>query len=153
VLLFLVLFLIVAPIIEIAVFIQVGDWVGFGPAILLLILVSIVGVWVVKHQGTGVLRRMRTEIQAGRVPTAELIDGVLILAAGLLLLLPGFVSDILALLLLVPIVRHVPNTWVRKRAAVRVASRVGTAGATVVVRSRERRTPPEPPRPPDALGP
>lgn len=152
-LLFLVLFLIVAPIIEIVVFVQVGEWIGYGPTILLLILVSISGVWLVKHQGTGVLRRMRAELQAGRVPTAEIIDGVLILAAGLLLLLPGFVSDVLALLLLVPIVRHVPNSWVRRRAAVRVASRAGTVGATVVVRSRERRASQDPPRPPEALGP
>lgn len=152
-LLFLVLFLIVAPIVEIAVFVQVGEWVGYGPAILLLILVSVLGVWLVKHQGTGVLRRMRSELQAGRVPTAELIDGVLILAAGALLLLPGFVSDVLALVLLVPIVRHVPNAWIRKRAAVRVASGAGTVGATVIVRSRERRAPHDPPRPPDALGP
>lgn len=153
-LLFLVLALVVAPIVEIAVFIQVGGWVGYGPAILLLILVSILGVWVVKHQGTSVLRRMRAELAAGRVPAAELIDGALILVAGLLLLLPGFVSDVVALVLLIPIVRLFPRTWVQRRAAVRVASQVGGAGATVVVRSRERRRPDDPPpRPPEALGP
>jgi UPF0716 protein FxsA len=155
VLLFVVLAFVVAPIVEIGVFIQVGDWIGYGPALLLLLLVSIAGIWVVKHQGTGVLRRMRAELAAGRVPTLEIIDGVLILAAGLLLILPGFVSDVVGLLLLVPVVRHVPGGWVRRRAAVRVATGVGTVGGTVIVRSRERRRsnePGEPPAPPPALG-
>jgi UPF0716 protein FxsA len=139
VLLFLVLAFVVAPIVEIGVFIAVGQWIGFGPALAVLLAVAVIGVWVVKRQGTGVLRRAQAELSAGRVPTFELVDGSLLLAAGVLLVLPGFVSDVVGLVLLVPPVRHVPSRWVRRRAAVRVAHQVGSVGTAVVVRSRERR--------------
>lgn len=149
-LLFLVLTFVVAPIIEIFVFIQVGDRLGYGLAVLLLLAISVAGLWLVKRQGTGVLRRARAQLSAGQVPAAELVDGVLLLLAGVLLLVPGFVSAVVGLLLLVPVVRVLPNRLVRRRAAVRVATRAGTLGGTVVVRSRERRRGDEqPPRPPE----
>jgi len=151
VLLFLVLTFVVAPIIEIVVFIQVGSWIGYGPAVLLLLAMSVTGLWLVKRQGVGVLRRTRAQLGAGQVPAAELIDGVLLLLAGVLLLVPGFVSAVVGLLLLVPVVRKLPNRWVRRRAAVRVATQAGNLGGTVVVRSRERRRGDDQ-SPPRALG-
>jgi UPF0716 protein FxsA len=121
--------------------------------VLLLIAISVVGLWVVKRQGTGVLRRARAQLAAGQVPAIELIDGVLLLLAGVLLLVPGFVSAVVGLLLLIPVVRTVPSLWVRRRAAVRVATRAGNLGGTVIVRSRERRPRDDgPPPPPPALG-
>jgi UPF0716 protein FxsA len=101
-----VLFLVV-PVVEIAVIIQVGHAIGAMETVVLLILVSLLGGWLVKREGVGVFRRITTAVQTGRVPGRELADGALILLAGALLLTPGFVSDILGILLLLPPVRAV----------------------------------------------
>ena len=98
------LFLIV-PFVELFVIIEVGQAIGTVPTIALLVLVSVVGAWLVKREGLGVLRRARARVRSGEVPGAEITDGVLILFAGALLLTPGFLTDLLGILLLVPPVR------------------------------------------------
>lgn len=122
--LFLFLFFVITPLIELAVFVQVADWIGVLNALGLLILISIVGVFIVRHQGLGVYRRVREEIRAGIVPTVQLVDGLLILIAGLLLILPGFVTSVVGLLLLLPPVRNIAHRLLRRRFSVRVANRV-----------------------------
>ena len=104
---FLVVVFVLVPIVELAVIIQVGQWLGVWETIALLLMVSFLGAWLVKQQGTGALRRVRAELAIGRVPAVALVDGMLILAAGLLFLTPGFVTDVLAVLLLIPPVRLV----------------------------------------------
>jgi UPF0716 protein FxsA len=99
-----VLFLVV-PILELAVIIQVGQSLGVLPTIALLLAVSALGAWLVKREGVGVWRRFNTQVRTGVVPTREIADGVMILFAGALLLTPGFLSDLLGLLLLTPPVR------------------------------------------------
>jgi UPF0716 protein FxsA len=99
-----VVFLIV-PIVELAVIIQVGQAIGALETIALLIIVSVVGGWLVKREGAGVLRRISTAVNAGRVPGRELADGALIVFAGALLITPGFLSDCLGIALLLPPVR------------------------------------------------
>jgi UPF0716 protein FxsA len=101
-----VVFLVV-PLLELAVIIQVGQAIGAAETILLLIVVSLAGGWLVKREGVGVLRRIQTAVSAGRVPGRELADGGLILFAGALLLTPGFLSDVLGIALLLPPVRAV----------------------------------------------
>ena len=101
-----VVFLVV-PIVELAVIIQVGQAIGVLETIVLLIAVSILGGWLVKREGIGVVRRISTAVQGGRVPGRELADGALIILAGALLITPGFVSDILGIALLLPPVRAV----------------------------------------------
>jgi UPF0716 protein FxsA len=129
VVLFLVALFIVVPLIEIAVIIQVGQWLGVVNTIGLLLLVSVVGAWLVKRQGLGVLRRIRDQQQAGQVPAVAVFDGALILVAGVLLLFPGFVTDVFGLLLLVPPVRAGVRAYLRRRfrARVRVVRSVRTA--------------------------
>jgi UPF0716 family protein affecting phage T7 exclusion len=131
---FLVLFFVVMPLIELAVFVQVAQWIGVLDALGLLILVSIVGVFIVRHQGIGVYRRVREEIRSGIVPTVQLVDGLLILIAGVLLILPGFVTSVVGLLLLLPPVRNIGHRILRRRFSVRVANRVvkvvNTRGST-----------------------
>ncbi|HEX2063034.1 MAG TPA: FxsA family protein [Acidimicrobiales bacterium] len=102
-----VLFLLflVVPFVELYVIIQVGQALGALNTIGLLVLISVVGAWLVKREGLGVLRKAQTRVQAGVIPGSELVDGVLILFAGALLLTPGFVTDFVAVLLLVPPVR------------------------------------------------
>jgi len=101
----LALFFIVLPIIELAVIIQVGQAIGVFNTIAALLVVSIVGAWLVKREGMSVWRRFHQQVQMGVVPTREIGDGVLIMLAGALLISPGFVTDIVGILLLLPPVR------------------------------------------------
>jgi UPF0716 protein FxsA len=114
--------LVVIPIAEIAVMVKVAEWIGTGQMIALLLSVSIVGLWIVKRQGTGTLRRIRAELDAGRVPGAHLVDGGLLLAAGFLLLVPGFITDFLGILLLLPPIRAFMRGRLGRRFRTRVVS-------------------------------
>lgn len=96
-----VLFLVV-PIAELAVIVAVAGEIGVLDTIGLLILVSVVGAWLCQREGVGVLRRLRAQLQSGTPVHRELIDGFLVLFAGTLLLTPGFLSDLLAVALLLP---------------------------------------------------
>ena len=108
------------PFAEIYVLLQVGDAIGVVNTLGLLILISVVGAWLAKREGLGVLRRMQRSIDAGRVPGTELVDGFLILLAGALMLTPGFLTDILAILLPLPPVRAVVRRELRRRVARRI---------------------------------
>lgn len=99
-----VLFLVV-PILELYVIVQVAGGIGVLNTIGLLILVSAVGAWLVKREGLGVLRRVQEQLDRGGLPHKEVLDGFLILGAGALLLTPGFLSDVIGILLLLPPVR------------------------------------------------
>ena len=101
----LVLLFLVVPFVELFVILRVGDALGVVNTIALLILVSLVGGWLVKREGVGVLVRAQRRVQAGEIPGRELLDGVLILFAGALLMTPGFVTDVVGILLLLPPVR------------------------------------------------
>ena len=94
------------PLIEIYFLIQVGSEIGAFSTILLSILTAVIGAWLVRHQGFGILMRVRELLDRGEAPAIELMDGALILAAGLFLLLPGFLTDSLGFLLLIPPLRH-----------------------------------------------
>jgi UPF0716 protein FxsA len=116
------LLFLVVPFVELFVLLQVGQAIGVLDTIALLVLVSLVGAWLVKREGLGVLRRAQQRAAAGAVPGRELVDGVLILFAGALLLTPGFVTDVVGILLLLPPVRAVLRgstvKWLRRRATV-----------------------------------
>jgi UPF0716 protein FxsA len=107
--------LLVVPIAELAVLIQVGTTIGVWWTILLLIAVSALGSWLVKREGLGLWRRANRELEAGRMPTKELLDGVLVLFAGALLLTPGFLSDVVGILLLLPPTRALLRRLLRRR--------------------------------------
>lgn len=123
---FLILFcvFVVAPLIELGVVIAVADWIGILPTIALLIAMSAFGVWLVKREGVGVMRRTLLALDRGEVPGAELLDGSMLAIAGLLCIVPGFISGIIGLLLLIgPIRRPVGRRLVRRWT--RVASVMG----------------------------
>ena len=101
----LVVLFMVVPFLELYVILQVGQAIGAVDTIGLLVLVSVVGAWLVKREGISVLRRAQERISQGAVPGRELVDGVLILFAGTLLVTPGFVTDMVAVLLLLPPIR------------------------------------------------
>lgn len=111
-----VLFLLV-PLAELYVIIQVGQAFGALNTVGLLIVVSAAGAWLVKREGVSVWRRFQRQVGAGSVPGQEIADGVMILFAGALLMSPGFLTDLVALALLLPPVRAVVRATLMKRAA------------------------------------
>lgn len=114
-LLLILLLLVALPIAELAVLVQVAGSLGVFETIGLLILVSIVGVWLAKREGLGVIARMRDAQARGEAPSRELADGALILLAAGLLVLPGFISDVVGILLLLPPVRALVRTVLLRR--------------------------------------
>ena len=108
------------PFAELYVLLQVGHTIGVLNTLGLLILVSLVGAWLAKREGIGVVRRLQAALNAGRVPGVELIDGFLILLAAALMITPGFLTDIVGILLLLPPVRAVVRHSLRRRFARRV---------------------------------
>lgn len=108
----LVLLFIVLPVAELYVLVQVAQQVGVLGSLALMVVVSVVGAWLVKLEGIGLLGRVRRDLAAGRMPTDTVIDGFLILLAGALLLTPGFITDCVAVLLLLPPTRKVIRTIV-----------------------------------------
>ena len=121
--------LIIVPIVEIAVAIQVAHHIGGLNTIGLLLLFSLVGAWLAKQAGFGVLARMREQVERGVLPGNELIDGVLVFAAGILLLIPGFVTGVIGLVLLLPPVRVAVRGTVKRSLRGRVY-RIGPGGPT-----------------------
>ena len=109
----------VVPLLELYVIIQVGSAIGALNTIGLLIAVSLVGGWLMKREGTSVVRRVQASLAAGIVPATEVIDGFLILLGGALMLTPGFLTDVAGLGLLLPPVRAVVRRVLRRRFTMR----------------------------------
>jgi UPF0716 protein FxsA len=122
------LLLVVVPLIELYVLVQVASAIGVWNAIGLLLLISIIGAWIVKRQGMAMWRRAQLQITAGRAPTKEMADGVLLLLAGVLLLVPGYITSAIGVLLLLPPVRALVrgalvHRWVGKVTVIRATYR------------------------------
>ena len=96
---------VVVPLIEIYVLVQVGQVIGAGWTILLLVADAILGTWIIKHEGARAWRALRQALAEGRMPATELADGALILIGGTLMLAPGFVTDVFGILLILPFTR------------------------------------------------
>jgi len=109
-----ILFLLV-PIGELYGMVQVAREIGGVETIGLLILVSVVGAWLAKMAGLSVIARFQRTIREGRVPSAELVDGILVVFAGALMISPGFLSDCLAILLLLPPTRALVRGAILRR--------------------------------------
>ena len=92
----------VVPFVELFVLIQAGQVIGVWWTILLVLAISLLGSWLVKREGWAAWRRITSRVQMGEVPGNELVDGGLVLCAGALLLTPGFLTDVVGLLLLLP---------------------------------------------------
>lgn len=112
-------FLLLVMLAEIAVVIAIGQAIGVLTTILLLVAVSVVGVVMLRRQGTRTLTAFTEAVRNRRDPSPEMVDGMLIGASAALVLFPGFVSDVLALLLLFPPTRSVVRRRVLRRAAER----------------------------------
>lgn len=128
----LVLFLLflLVPVAELVVIFRVAGSLGWLDTIAILVVISVVGAWLVKRAGLRALIRTQTELAQGKVPTDAILDGLIVLVAGALMLTPGFLTDIVGLLLLLPPVRAAVRRLLVKRYRSRVAS--GRQGSTRV---------------------
>lgn len=162
--LLLVVVFIVLPIAELYVILQVGDAIGAPLTILLLVLDSLLGSLLLRSQGRTVWRQFNEVMAQGRVPHRELFDGIAVIFGGAFLITPGFLTDIIGLVLLIPptraLLRRFATGWLSKRfglsavvGAAGVAGRAGRAARTRrsdrdgdVVEGTAREHPDEPPQ-------
>lgn len=113
---------VVIPFLEIAVFMVVGEQIGIWTTLLLAFLTAIIGGAVVRYQGLQTLFSLRTSMQGGQMPVREIFDGACLIAAGAMLITPGFITDIAGFLLLVPPLRERLRGYVAGRFEVRSSS-------------------------------
>ena len=139
----LLLLFIAVPLIEIALFVQLGSVLDLGWILLIVVLTAMLGTWLVRRQGRGVLHQIQTSFETLRDPTEPLAHGAMILFSGALLLTPGFFTDAVGFLLLVPAVREAAFRWLRSRVTVRTMGSASMgAGPRPDMRDDPRRSPP-----------
>ena len=109
------LLLIALPLLELALLIKTGQLIGFGGTLGLVVAAGILGAMILSRQSWTVVRRTQQALAQGRPPVAPVLDGLFLLLAGALLITPGFLSDVLAFLLLIPPIRHGIARWGVKR--------------------------------------
>ena len=112
--LFLIVLFIVVPIAELYVIVQVGHWIGLWPTQALLLADALLGSFLLKHQGRSAWRRFNEALAQRRFPGKEVADGALIIVGGTLLLTPGFLSDIVGLIFLIPPTRAIVRKLLRR---------------------------------------
>jgi UPF0716 protein FxsA len=146
----LVLIFILVPIAELYVIIKVGGVIGVLPTLALLLADAVLGSMLLRHQGRAAWIRFNRALAEGRLPHKEVFDGVLVIIGGTLLLTPGFLTDILGLILLIPptraLVRGMSARWVRRRMAMGGGATIFTFGTGPG--PRRRPAPGGPGRPP-----
>jgi len=114
----LLLAFLLVPLIEIALFIQVGGAIGLWPTLGIVVITAIIGTWLVRNQGALALGQLRQSFSELNDPTEPLAHGAMILVAGALLLTPGFFTDAVGFALLMPPVRRAAFNYLRKRVKV-----------------------------------
>jgi len=99
---YLVLLFTVLPALELALLIKIGGHIGVGNTLTIIILTGVIGAYLARLQGFLVLKKIQESINQGQMPSAQLLDGLMILVGGIVLLTPGFVTDTLGFFLLIP---------------------------------------------------
>ena len=114
--------LLIVPLAEIAAFVVIGGQIGVWATLGMVLLTAIIGSFLLRWQGIGLFNRINAELRANRVPGRDLVHGVMILIAGVLLLTPGFITDFLGFLLFVPAVRDLVWRQIKDRVVVQTMS-------------------------------
>ena len=122
------------PLIELYVLLRIGNRLGVAPTILLVVVTGVVGAQLARREGVRTLRQIQAQLQRGVMPTEGLVDGALILAAGLLLVTPGVLTDAVGFGLLFPLTRAALRQYVRRR----LEAAVPAASSTVEVEFTRR---------------
>jgi UPF0716 protein FxsA len=125
----LIVLLIAIPIAEVWLLVQVGEAIGAVPTILILVAEAILGGWLMQREGRRAWAALNTAFASGKMPTGELADAALILVGGLLLMLPGFITDLFGFVFLLPFTRP----YARRVLGFVVARRVARLGVDVAV--------------------
>jgi UPF0716 protein FxsA len=108
------LLIIVVPAFEIGILIYSGKVLGIPPTIALILITGVIGAWLAKREGLETIRLAQVQIQNGQLPGEAIMDGICILVGGTLLLTPGFITDTVGFLLLIPATRAIVKKWLRK---------------------------------------
>ncbi len=119
---------ILIPILELAVLLKLHEAAGLGNTLAIVIITGFVGAFLARAQGIMVLAQIRRDLAEGRMPAPRLMDGVMILIAGVLLITPGLITDTVGFLLLIPVVRSTIRAWLRRKLEEKF--RDGTANIT-----------------------
>ena len=111
----LLLLFVLVPAAELALLIEIGRRIGTLATLGLIVITGVLGAYLARRQGLGVLRRMRQEVAAGRIPAGPVVDGVIILVAGAVLMTPGVLTDAFGFFCLIPACRELLKTQLRRR--------------------------------------
>lgn len=129
---YLILLLTIVPALELALLIKVGSHIGAVNTIILILLTGAAGAYLARLQGFLVLSRIQQSLRQGELPTDEMINGILILVGGILLLTPGFITDVFGFLCLIPFTRGLIKVWVKRQFRVMTArEETSTAGPAI----------------------
>ena len=112
---YLILLFTVVPVVELALLIKIGQHIGVCYSLAIVILSVIVGAYLARSQGFRTLRWILEVINQGLMPADKIFDGVMILCGGILLLTPGFVTDLIGFMALVPFTRHLIKLWLKRK--------------------------------------
>ncbi len=129
------LVLLLVPFLEFYVLVEVGARIGAFNAVLLVILFAMAGVWLARTQGMGTLARIQQSLAQGVLPADEMLDGLFLLLAGILMVFPGFVSDVFGILLLLPPVRRLAAHLLRRHMNATMQAEGRAGGSSVHVRT------------------
>ena len=150
----LALLFVIVPLLELALLIKMGQWVGSWPTIGLVVFTGLTGAWLARMQGLRTMWRLRHDLANGRIPGQAIMDGMAVLAGGALLLTPGIITDVIGFGLLFPGTRHA----IQKRIMARLeryiqegAGQVKVTGGEVWTRSPDPMSPD--PTSPDPMSP
>ena len=110
---YLILLFTLVPLFELYLLIRVGQVIGAWNTVLIVVFTGIAGAYLAKLQGLGILKRIQDDLHKGLMPTGKLIDGVFVFVAGVLLITPGILTDILGFLFLIPYTRNIFKTWLK----------------------------------------
>ncbi|NQS99530.1 MAG: FxsA family protein [Candidatus Omnitrophica bacterium] len=110
---YLILLFTLVPVIELALLINIGQFIGVALTVWIVILTGVSGAYLAKMQGLLILRRIQEDVNQGIMPADKLFDGVVILCSGILLITPGFITDLLGFMGLIPWTRNLLKRWLK----------------------------------------
>ncbi len=144
----LLLLFILVPAVELALLIEIGGHIGTLATLGIIAGTGILGAALARHQGLGILKTIRQEMNAGRLPATSMIDGIMVLLAGAVLMTPGILTDALGFLILIPLTRK----WIRDALWnwLKNAIQTGRVQVNVSVGAHGNPPPPQDPRPPSS---
>ena len=113
----------VVPLLELYILIKIGGYIGAFPTVGLVVLTALLGFVLARFEGLRKLQQIKRSLSQGIVPAEEMLDGVLIFVGGVLLIIPGVLTDLFALILLIPYTRTIFKRWLRRRFDRMIATR------------------------------